>query len=68
MDRRITKTFDQVCQDILDRKNYEHVGAYELLKHEQMKRQCFERVQSTNRLHNANATLKNEYQRQFFSI
>jgi len=41
IDRRITKTFDEVCQDILDRKSVEYVGAYELMKHDKMKMQCF---------------------------
>ena len=41
IDRRITKSFEEVCQDILDRKTVEYVGAYELMKHDKMKMQCF---------------------------
>jgi len=37
IDRRITKTFEEVCQDILDKKSFEFVGAYELMKHDKMK-------------------------------
>ena len=37
IDRRITKSFEEVCQDILDRKAVEYVGAYELMKHDKMK-------------------------------
>ena len=41
MDRRISKTFEEVCQDIHEKKSADHVGAYELMKHDKMKRQCF---------------------------
>mmetsp|Transcript_9514 Transcript_9514/g.12962 ORF Transcript_9514/g.12962 Transcript_9514/m.12962 type:complete len:145 (-) Transcript_9514:1216-1650(-) len=41
IDRRITKTFEEVCQDILDKKSVEYVGAYELMKHDKLKMQCF---------------------------
>ena len=41
MDRRINKSFDEVCQDIVEKKSLDHVGAYELMKHDKMKKQCF---------------------------
>ena len=41
MDKRINKTFQDVCKDILEKKSFEHVGAYELMKHDKMKKYCF---------------------------
>jgi hypothetical protein len=41
MDRRINKSFEEVCQDIVEKKCVEHVGAYELMRHDKMQRQCF---------------------------
>ena len=41
IDLRINKTFEEVCQDIVEKKSLEHVGAYELMKHDKMKMQCF---------------------------
>lgn len=41
IDRRINKSFEEVCQDIADKKSVEYVGAYELMKHDKMKKQCF---------------------------
>ena len=37
----ITKTFDEVCQDILNKRNTDYCGAYELMKHDKLKSECF---------------------------
>jgi len=37
----ITKTFDEVCQDILNKRNTDYCGAYELMKHDKLKNDCF---------------------------
>ena len=46
MDRRISKTFEEVCQDIHEKKSADHVGAYELMKHDKMKKQCLASLQA----------------------
>ena len=43
IDKRIRVSFEQVCKDIKDRKSYDYVGAYELMKHDKLKRQCFQK-------------------------
>ena len=37
----ITKDFDEVCQDIMNKRNTEYCGAYELMKHDKIKHECF---------------------------
>ena len=37
----IDKTFEEVCQDILTKKNLDYCGAYELLNHDELKKKCF---------------------------
>lgn len=37
----ITKSFDEVCQDILNKRNTDYCGAYELMKHDKIKKECF---------------------------
>jgi hypothetical protein len=33
---------EQVARDIADKKSIDYVGAYELIKHNKMKKECFE--------------------------
>jgi hypothetical protein len=35
-------SFDGVCRDILNKKNIDYCGAYELMKHDKLKSECFE--------------------------
>ena len=37
----IQKNFDEVCQDILNKRNTDYCGAYELIKHDKLKNECF---------------------------
>lgn len=37
----ITKTFDEVCADIANKRNTAWCGAYELIKHDNQKEECF---------------------------
>jgi hypothetical protein len=37
----IGKSFDEVCQDILNKRNTDYCGAYELIKHDKLKKECF---------------------------
>jgi len=37
----ITKSFDEVCQDIMNKRNTDYCGAYELMKHDKLKNECF---------------------------
>lgn len=37
----ITKSFDEVCQDILNKRNTDYCGAYELIKHDKLKKEYF---------------------------
>lgn len=37
----INKTFEEVSQDILSKKNLNYCGAYELLNHDELKKKCF---------------------------
>ena len=41
MNIKNTKNFDDVCQDILNKKNTDYCGAYELMKHDKLKSECF---------------------------
>ena len=41
MNQHINRTFDEVCKDIIEKKSVDYVGAYELIKHEKLKRKCF---------------------------
>ena len=34
----ISKSFEEVCQEILNKRNFDYCGAYELMKHDKMKR------------------------------
>lgn len=38
----ITKTFEEVCNDIENRRNNDYCGAYELIKHDKLKNECFQ--------------------------
>ena len=38
----ITKSFDDVCQDILNKRNTDYCGAYELIKHDKLKKEYFQ--------------------------
>lgn len=42
IDKRIIKSMDQVCKDIAEKKAIDYVGAYELIKHNKMKKECFD--------------------------
>jgi len=33
---------EQVCKDIAEKKAIDYVGAYELIKHNKMKKECFD--------------------------
>jgi hypothetical protein len=46
------KSIDQVCKDILEKKAIDYVGAYELIKHNKMKKECFDQ-QSKNEPHSS---------------
>ncbi len=48
MNRRISKTFDEVCKDIIEKKSVDYVGAYELIKHEKLKMKCFNDINTQN--------------------
>lgn len=48
MNRRISKTFDEVCKDIIEKKSVDYVGAYELIKHEKLKMKCFNDANAQN--------------------
>lgn len=37
----INKSFDEVSQDILNKRNTDYCGAYELMKHDKLKNECF---------------------------
>ena len=41
MNLNINKTFEEVCQDILNKRNTDYCGAYELMKHDKLKNECF---------------------------
>lgn len=41
LDLNITKSFDEVCQDIMNKRNTDYCGAYELMKHDKLKNECF---------------------------
>jgi 5'-AMP-activated protein kinase, catalytic alpha subunit len=47
----ITKTFDEVCQDILNKRNTDYCGAYELMKHDKLKSECFKISAITGKAH-----------------
>ena len=55
-----------MCKDILEKKSVEHVGAYELMKHDKMKRQCFTGDRAKSATVASNTDPKNA--RQFYSI
>lgn len=42
----ITKSFEEVCQDILNKRNTDYCGAYELIKHDKIKNECFKTKKS----------------------
>lgn len=42
VDSKLTKTFDEVAKDVADKKSIDYVGSYELMKHDKLKRECFE--------------------------
>jgi hypothetical protein len=44
----ITKDFDEVCQDILNKRNTDYCGAYELIKHDKIKNECFKTKRQGN--------------------
>lgn len=37
----INKSFEEVSQDILNKRNTDYCGAYELMKHDKLKNECF---------------------------
>lgn len=37
----IQKSFDEVCRDIENKRNNDYCGAYELIKHDKLKNECF---------------------------
>ena len=37
----VQKTFDEVCKDIENKRNNDYCGAYELIKHDKLKNECF---------------------------
>jgi len=37
----ISKSFEEVCQDIMNKRNTDYCGAYELIKHDKLKNECF---------------------------
>ena len=37
----ITKSPEEVCQDIQNKRNTDYCGAYELMKHDKLKNECF---------------------------
>lgn len=37
----IGKSFEEVCQDILNKRNTDYCGAYELMRHDKLKKECF---------------------------
>lgn len=41
MNLNINKSFDEVSQDILNKRNTDYCGAYELMKHDKLKNECF---------------------------
>jgi len=47
----ITKTFDEVCQDILNKRNTDYCGAYELMNHDKLKSECFKISAITGKAH-----------------
>jgi hypothetical protein len=42
VDKKLIRTFDEVCKDVADKKSVDYVGSYELMKHDKLKRECFE--------------------------
>lgn len=68
MDRRITKTFEEVCQDIQEKKSVDHVGAYELMKHDKMKQDCFARLRPQGDSPNPQSSSQQDQNQQFYSI
>ena len=48
----ITKSFDEVCQDILNKRNTDYCGAYELIKHDKLKKEYFQSGGNTKQYFN----------------
>jgi carbon catabolite-derepressing protein kinase len=46
----IQKSFEEVCQDILNKRNTEYCGAYELMKHDKLKNECFKTAKQRKHL------------------
>ena len=44
MDKKIAKTFEEVCKDIAEKRSCDYVGSYELIKHDKLKKDCFDKA------------------------
>lgn len=44
MDKKIAKTFEEVCKDIAEKRSFDYVGSYELIKHDKLKKECFDKA------------------------
>jgi len=42
VDKKLNKTFEEVCKDVSEKKAADYVGSYELMKHDKLKRECFD--------------------------
>ena len=59
----IGKSFDEVCQDILNKRNTDYCGAYELIKHDKLKKECFKDQASNKGPHGSQQALYNNSMR-----
>ena len=41
MNMNINKSIEEVCHDIMNKRNTDYCGAYELMKHDKLKSECF---------------------------
>ena len=48
----ITKSFEEVCQDILNKRNTDYCGAYELIKHDKLKKEYFQSGNNNKKMNN----------------
>lgn len=49
----IQKSFDDVCLDIENKRNNDYCGAYELIKHDKLKNECFKTKNKDNNANNS---------------
>jgi serine/threonine protein kinase len=48
----ITKSYDEVVKDIRDKKNTDYCGAFELMRHDKLKKECFkQKIKEGNTKH-----------------